>query len=369
MMNLLAPITVGGQEFDWDTTTAVFWLLIIQAVLIVIEIAVFAVLIARTRKKETRTVLGLSLDAKNAKKEFVAGEQFVCEGLSITVKYNTDPERETVGAYSVVTEEDYGRIAARGDVTGCYVIMPDLSVAGTKTVVVRYDHTSAFYPVTVTEAEPVAEEPAAEPLPAEPVREAPAAAPTVIEEESVRAGSVRYDKSFTARFIQSEDEVKVWYTKIKNELLSYSKVRERVSWKYENYRFGKEPVAKLSFRGKTLCLLLPLDPKELSETKYKVEDISDMASAEDLPCMYRIKNDRRAQYACELIARVMERYDSVKTEREMVDYFVPYEGVVELIEKGLIKRKVSTYEADEFLRSRQSEAAAAKADEDGEDGE
>ena len=76
--------------------------------------------------------------------------------------------------------------------------------------------------------------------------------------------------------------------------------------------------------------------------------------------MYRIKNDRRVKYAKELIAIIAEHYGAVQTEREKVDYYLPYEGVVQLIEKGLVKRKISTQAEDEFLRSRQDEAAVSK---------
>ena len=125
------------------------------------------------------------------------------------------------------------------------------------------------------------------------------------------------------------------------------------------FRTGREPVCRIAFRGKTMCLYLPLDPKTVDE-KYKVEDVSDLSSAEETPCMYRIKNDRRVKYAKELIAIIAEHYGAVQTEREKVDYYLPYEGVVQLIEKGLVKRKISTQAEDEFLRSRQDEAAVSK---------
>lgn len=211
-----------------------------------------------------------------------------------------------------------------------------------------------------------AEEPEPVPVPAPVVVPvpvvAPIAEPIVVAEESAEAGTLRYDRSFTAKLIQSEDEIKSWYTELKNELLSYRKVRDRTSWKHESYRFGREPVARITFRGKTMCLLLPLDPAAYAESKYKVEDVSDLASATELPCMYRIKNERRVKYAKELIAEVMSRYDSVREEHESVDYYVPYEGIVELIGKGLIKRKISTSEEDAFLRARQEEAAQTAAE-------
>ncbi len=191
------------------------------------------------------------------------------------------------------------------------------------------------------EPEPQPEpEPEPEPQP-KPIIVAPVVVPAPAEETAAfEGGTVRYDKSFTAKLIQSDDDTKHWYTSLKNELLSWKKVRDRMSWKKESYRFGRDPVAIMTFRGKTLCLLLPLDPKDYAESKYKVEDVSDLSSAEDTPCLYRIKNDRRAKYAKELIAAVMEKLGGERVERDSVDYYLPYEGVVELIEKGLIKRQI-----------------------------
>lgn len=178
-----------------------------------------------------------------------------------------------------------------------------------------------------------------------------AAAP-IPEKNNSESGTVRYDKSFTAKMIQSDDEIKTRYSLIKNHLLSYQKVKERLSWKQETYRYGGEPVAKLAFRGKALCLYLPLNAADYDGSKYKLEDVSGLASAADLPSVYRIKNDRRAKYATELIDVVMKSLGGTRTERESVDYRPPYEETDELLSKGLVKLKISTAEADAFLASR-----------------
>ena len=197
---------------------------------------------------------------------------------------------------------------------------------------------------TVIITEPVKEEIA--------IAEAPAAsenAPLIIEEESFDGGLLRYDRSFKARFIQSDNDVKNWYTELKNELLSYKKVHDRLSWKRESYNFGRISAARLSFRGNTLCLYLPLNSATYEDSKYKVESVEDHASYEDTPCMYRIKNERRVKYAKELIATVMENIGAVKIERDSVDYYEPYEGLVQLINKGLIKRTIKDKSAEAFF--------------------
>lgn len=204
--------------------------------------------------------------------------------------------------------------------------------------------------------EPVQEEvlPAEPPVQEEPVWEEPAQEiivnkrePIVIEEESYD-GVLRYDKSFTARYIQSGDEVKIWYTTLKNELLSYKKVKPRMSWKRETFFFGREIVARLGYRGNTLCIYLPLNPADYAESKYKVEDVSEYSAYGDTPCMYRLKNEKRVRLAMELFATVMQNMGGVRIERVAEDYYLPYEGIVELINEGLAKRIVKR-KSDELI--------------------
>lgn len=178
---------------------------------------------------------------------------------------------------------------------------------------------------------------------------APERDPLIIEEESFEGGLLRYDRSFKARLIQSDNDVKNWYTELKNELLSFKKVKDRLSWKRESYNLGRSPVARLSFRGNTLCLYLPLDPAAYAESKYKVESIEDNGTYADTPCLYRIKNDRRVKYAKELITAVMENLDAKRIERNSVDYYEPYEGLVQLINKGLIKRVIKDKASEAFF--------------------
>ncbi len=175
--------------------------------------------------------------------------------------------------------------------------------------------------------------------------------------------TVRYERSFTAKLIQNKDEVKEWYSEIKNELLSYHKVRDRMSWKRETYRKGRKTVARFVVRGKTLCLMLAVDPKKYEGSRFTVEDVSGVGSTADTPCLYRIKSSRRAKYAKELIADAMAEIGAVKKPREAVDYYLPYDGTVGLMERGLVKRVVSTssrtFKIVEMDKAAEAEAAAS----------
>lgn len=156
--------------------------------------------------------------------------------------------------------------------------------------------------------------------------------------------SARYDKSFTAKLIQSDDELKGWYSSLKNALLGYKKVNSRISWRTDSINRGRTKLAKFAIRGKTLGLYLALNPDDYANTKYKVER-AENKRYEDVPCLYRIKNGRRAKYALELIATLAEKFELQPIEREYVDYYLPYEETEPLLERGLVKEIV--YKADE----------------------
>ncbi len=146
---------------------------------------------------------------------------------------------------------------------------------------------------------------------------------------------IRFIKSFTAKLSQSEDVVKDYYTGLKNYVLAYKKANSRVSWHYDAVNVGREIVIKFAIRGKTLCLYYAL-AKDGLDPKYKVEDAKGK-KFEDVPVLYRIKNDRRYNYAKDLIDMVMGNVGAEKGEEPNVDYRIPYEETTPLLKRGLIK--------------------------------
>lgn len=187
------------------------------------------------------------------------------------------------------------------------------------------------------------------------VQPAPQPAPRIVHEEAddepdedddetVTEGQerVHYDRSMSAKIAQLKSDSKEWYSDLKNDLLSYEKVKTRLSWKRETFRIGRMTVARLVVRGKTLCLMLAVEPAGYSGTKYTVEDVSNVAATADTPTMYRIKSIRRLKYAKEMIAGMMKELKTYKDPRyEAKDYFVPYEGDMALMQRGLVKRVVT----------------------------
>ena len=218
-------------------------------------------------------------------------------------------------------------------------------------------------PASEPAAEAVESVPAAEPAPEKAPEPETAAEPAAETSETVRAAApafenaepipegakvmnivaspgmfirYRYNRSFEAKLIQSDDTVKRYYSELKNCLLSYKKVTSRISWRHESFRKGRPAAAKFVIRGKTLCLCLALDPENYEESKYIVDDMSRYARFAGTPLMYRIKNERRLRYAKELIAFLFEGTEPSGHEDE--DFAaIPYEDTQSLVERGLIK--------------------------------
>lgn len=160
-------------------------------------------------------------------------------------------------------------------------------------------------------------------------------------EEDLTEHVCRYNRSFTAKLIQSNDVVKQWYSDIKNHLLSYENVKSFTGWKSENYRLKKESIVRLTIRGKTLCLFFTKDMNPFME-RYRIENLS----KENKPFfVFRIRSARKAQSVIKLIDEMMADYGATKNEREAEDYYLPYENNAVLLKKGLIKRKIVSTES------------------------
>lgn len=219
--------------------------------------------------------------------------------------------------------------------------------------------------------EPVAEEKVEEPVVEEPAKPAPkaakkeAAATSAVEEEEdeeeeddvedleteeqkqARVAAIEsakelevnqtYNRSYKARLIQSSDTIKGWYSKVKNAALSYKGVKSSVSWRQEKMLQGRNQVAKIALRGKTLCIYLPLSVKEIKNID--VEDVSDKSVHAATPTLFRIKKEVHSEQAVQLIAKVAEKLALEEGKAHKTDYAKEYalESTDQLVEEGLIK--------------------------------
>lgn len=175
--------------------------------------------------------------------------------------------------------------------------------------------------------------------PCAPVEEEVSAAEAPAEDDGL---VTRYKKSFVAKMKQSEANLKVYYSDIKNAFDSYKRINSTVSLQGDRFNFGRETIAKMTVVGKTLKLYLALDVNdpELKETVYHQKFVGDQKSYEATPFLVKVKSEVAAKKAIRLVNYLATKLEAVKDEAFVpVDYVTEfaYETDEQLIKKGLIK--------------------------------
>ena len=132
---------------------------------------------------------------------------------------------------------------------------------------------------------------------------------------------------------------------IKNALLSYKKVKSTVSWNTDRFNCGRNTIAKMNIRGKTLCVYFALDPKdpEFKQTIYNQKDMSEHKAYEQTPFMMKIKSDLAAKRAVRLVEIMAEKNGAAKKKDfEEVDYKKTYRyaGDRQLELTGLLRKSM-----------------------------
>lgn len=180
----------------------------------------------------------------------------------------------------------------------------------------------------VEEEQPVAEEeeqPAAveaeEAQAEETVAPAEESAAAVTEERPALNIPIGKRRTFAEKILEADDDNKAIYNMLKNELMSYKKVNNRLTKTIDIFKFKSTYLAKISIAGKTVKLHLALDPKDYAETKYHQKDLGEKKTYEFVPLALKVKSDRSKKYAVELIAEVMNKAELVKNDKyQPVDY-------------------------------------------------
>lgn len=161
------------------------------------------------------------------------------------------------------------------------------------------------------------------------------------EQPATDDGAPRYVLTYLAKLIQAPDEVKAYYSTVKNMFLSYRDVDTRITRAHESIFVGRVKLAKFVMRGKSLELQLALSTRDINKSEYAIEKL-DKSKHEYYTCRYMLNGTRRVQYASELIAKLMKSKGVVPAVRHKERDFateLPFEDIDALIEKGLAKVK------------------------------
>lgn len=151
---------------------------------------------------------------------------------------------------------------------------------------------------------------------------------------------IRYRKSFLARLIQSSDFVKNYYISVRNALLSYKKVKSRVSWNFDSINFGRKKLVKIKAHKKSLYFYCSLTFADLEGKKYYAKDVSDKKKYIDTSLLLKIKSERGLKNALRFVAILAKKYklkltDMPQQQSKAEEY--SYDTTENLIKRGLIK--------------------------------
>jgi hypothetical protein len=118
-------------------------------------------------------------------------------------------------------------------------------------------------------------------------------------------------KPFETKLAEASDLVKQYYNELKSTLLSYKKVKSRLSIKYVSVYVGRQNLAKFVIRGKSLYVYLALDPNNFVNTKYNVSNC-DLKTYSATPCKYKVNGERKLLWAKELILELAKAHGLIQ---------------------------------------------------------
>ncbi|MDE6758864.1 MAG: uL15 family ribosomal protein [Clostridia bacterium] len=170
----------------------------------------------------------------------------------------------------------------------------------------------------VVEEQPVVEEPAVEETPVAVVEEVEEededADEEEEEEEEVSIKSIRPRYDYTTKMKLASDDLKAFYSEIKNEFYSYG-IKSRISKAKENFNKGREMIARFVINGKSLKLYMALDPTLLDQKYFHHKDMSEKKAVAEIPTMLLIRSKQSVSRAKELIAMLAEKVELAKKPR------------------------------------------------------
>lgn len=126
--------------------------------------------------------------------------------------------------------------------------------------------------------------------------------------------------TFAEKLLSMDDNVQGYYNAICNFFASYRNINRRVSNACVSFRWGRELVAKMTVRGKTMKLHLALNLNDYDEALYFQKDYSDVKAYVEVPFTVKVKSDRGLKRALELVAALcVEKGVEQKTRYNEID--------------------------------------------------
>lgn len=130
---------------------------------------------------------------------------------------------------------------------------------------------------------------------------------------------------FAEKMLYIDKKTQGYYNQLMNKFRSLRKINIRISSKGVSYRLGRELVAKITVRGKTMKLHLALDVNSIDANIFFQKDLSDVKSYAEVPCTVKVKSDRGLKNALVLVDKLIESKGIEKKTR-----FTETDGIEDL---------------------------------------
>lgn len=195
------------------------------------------------------------------------------------------------------------------------------------------------------------------------------AEPEAAAEESEERKLIVLPLTLENKLHQCPNSIKILYSKLKNEILSYKTVKADLTPKNENFKSGKKLLARMTIVAEVVRLYLALDPKKYSTRKYKHKDASDQIGYEGTKLMLKIASEKDRDIAVKLITEIMQVNALERNKRyAYVPFAEKYPYIKNAVFKGeedkpYVERKGDEYveiygELTEHLREQMGETDA-----------
>lgn len=106
--------------------------------------------------------------------------------------------------------------------------------------------------------------------------------------------------TFTQKILACDEVMQERYDELKNYALRFSKLKSRLSRKFDSINLGRLHFVKISVAGKTLKLYLNMNLED-ADPKFHCVDVSRKVSYATVPVLLRVKSERGMRYAKTLI--------------------------------------------------------------------
>lgn len=116
-------------------------------------------------------------------------------------------------------------------------------------------------------------------------------------------------ESFEVRLEKMDAQTKDYFEQINEKLLTFKKVKARVSLRCVSYRIGRKLIAKMALGGKTLKLYLAVDANDaiFNEGKFHQRDLSQTKAYEEVPALLLIRSQLAVRKAFTIIDAMMQK--------------------------------------------------------------